>query len=133
MRDIKFRVYDKQSNEMIYLESPTFDNGLWFKSDKHIDSNDIVIMQYTGLKDCEGKDISEGDVVEIEFDDYYSNNHFTVDGDSKHTGYIVFDSFGFFVKFPDCCFMCVSDIYEYGFNIKILGNIHQNPELMEKK
>lgn len=44
MKELKFRVYDKQSNEMIYLERPsTYDNGLWFKSDKHIDSNDIVI------------------------------------------------------------------------------------------
>lgn len=135
MKEIKFRVYDKQSNEMIYLEPPlTYDNGLWFKSDKHIDSEDIVIMQFTGLTDCEGKEIFEGDIIEVEFDDYYSNNYFTIDENEKCIGEIVFDYFGYYIKFPDMCFMPINDVVDYDFNIyyKILGNIHQNSELLVK-
>ena len=146
MKELKFRVYDKQSNEMIYLERPsTYDNGLWFKSDKHIDSNDIVIMQFTGLKDStqfqeltkeehenwlkdnqieewKGKEIFEGDIVDVEFDE-----------DPKKIGRVVFESFGFFVKFENSGTISILDIYGYDFNIKILGNIHQNSELLEKK
>ena len=144
MKDIKFRAYDKQSNEMIYLEpSSTYDNGLWFKSDKHIDSEDIVIMQYTGLKDTtqfneltkeeqkdwlkdnkiedwKGKEIFEGHIVEIEFDEDY-----------RQIGEVVFECFGFSVNLVDTRSIPISYIYGHDFNLKILGDIYQNPELLE--
>lgn len=118
MKDIKFRVYDKQSNEMIYLESPsTYDNGLWFKSDKHIDSEDIVIMQFTGLTDCEGKEIFEGDIIKNKIYDFCLK----VCWDNNYCGFSLVNK-----KF-------VSSLLDYEPNIyyKIVGNIHQNSELLE--
>ena len=54
MREIKFRAWD--DGNMYYFAV------YWI--DKY--SEDTIIMQYTGLKDRSGKEIYEGDIVEIE-------------------------------------------------------------------
>lgn len=70
------------------------------------------IMQYTGLKDVNGKEIYEGDIV-----DYYK------------------DELGV-VKFVSGCFVIDSKNYMDNFlelmgHIKVIGNIYENPELLK--
>lgn len=127
MREIKFRVYDKQSNQMIYLDTPkTFDNGLWFQSEQHIDSNDIVIMQYTGLKDVDEKEIYENDIVEgyvyIFSTDFAGNDRH---GKTLKKGYVYYDleTLSFNINFDDS----IDFLTEFE-NIKIIGNIYENKE-----
>ena len=58
MREIKFRFWDSDFNEMVYI-----DDFYFFEEHGIHNSNDIQLMQFTGLHDKNGKEIYEGDIL----------------------------------------------------------------------
>ena len=63
MREIKFRVFCKDTDEM-FADIPLENISYWCdKGDNILDTEGNVIMQYTGLKDVNGKEVYEGDIL----------------------------------------------------------------------
>lgn len=123
MREIKFRAwvkghmaYSSSVFEMMFQDGHYFYHGGESHAPK---AEDVAIMQYTGLKDCNGVEIYEGDIIEVE--DYYNNSEksgiFAVSWYDRHSGW----------RFNTCVAFHDFYISEY----KVIGNIYENPELLE--
>ena len=124
MRDIKFRVWDNDLEIMFYSDTDIFitfsDDGICigYEIDDEIDDYDL--MQYTGVKDKNGREIYEGDIVE------YKNEYHVIEWDDCK-----FMAKGFYCSSQDT----PDDFFsEFAYtNCKVIGNIYENSELLEKK
>lgn len=107
MREIKFRAWDETIKAMdVHLGLIT--SNLYYDEVMKIKS----LMQYTGLKDKTGREIYEGDIVENKY---------------RHK-----------IKFITGCF-CLEDkygstspLFESHKAMTVIGNIYENPELLNK-
>jgi len=124
-RAIKFRAWDlinKKWIELCYLEINN--DKVDYVHDKYGDDwniNNCVLMQFTGFQDDDGKEICEGDIVNYSL----CTNEYT--GDYEYDkGIVTFDS--------ECGYWRIADEVFYGTeSIQIIGNIYENPELLENK
>lgn len=119
----KFRAWDKKEEEMIYCsEEYPFTFPL-------LDAEDLILMQSTGLRDKKGELIFEGDIVNIKHPkdkggDFW-NTHGIVYWDDANLQFIHSH-----LQVKKSCgrpFKAFWEVADY----KILGNIYQNPELLE--
>lgn len=126
----KFRAYDSGSLSRMYRPDEVMvgDSNIWIIDEDSVAgdwivNNDIHLMQSTGLKDKNGKEIFEGDVLAIETDEGVTN--LKVFWDEKHALFM-FESKKYNEK--DLLAELVED-NTYPF--EIIGNIYENPELLE--
>ena len=121
MREIKFRAWDKHTKRMWqWDEHNAFSTGRgsikeWFTD------QDLCIMQFTGLKDKNGKEVYEGDVITC-----YAVQRETHDAIEKHEKIEVKYSDGYFYPFGYNC-----GWRSYVDDIEVIGNIYENPELLK--
>lgn len=149
----KFRAWHKTWEEMGKVKRIRFDDegnvttvlfeGKILGVDTHAD--EIELMQSTGLKDKNGKEIFEGDILKFndEWADYCYEGY--VDGSVEGINFVevvrgeACFEFGK-TKYPESSlFILMEDehlnfkdfIKSEDFEFEILGNIYENPELLE--
>ena len=124
MREIKFRA--KHGKEWVYgdlhllSKMPHIHTDPFTKKSINIET----IGQYTGLKDKNGKEVYEGDIVK------------SIGG---KIGYVVFlaQEMGYVVVWDNCDTRLGhrnrGGGYGYDLSIEVIGNIYDNPELINKE
>jgi len=120
---LRFRAWDKETKTM---------NGMaeiYRNRNQEIElrprDEDIILMQSTGLKDKNGKEIFEGDVIAIEVDDTGMPINARVFQNSK-IGVLMFHVFEDNEDVP-----MVELLEDNSVAFEIIGNIYENPELLE--
>ena len=123
MREIKFRAWDKEAKKMIepfWLKSlvvnycDEFNYSSIHEDDLFLASqNELEFMQYTGLKDKNGKEIYEDDIVSGGEKIYSIGFHlgtFTLNNEKGEVGI---------------------GLVQTETSLEVIGNIYENPELLK--
>lgn len=122
MRPIKFRAF---------LNSKYYENPRMLSWEELLEQHDAIdmfqrdlmtLMQYTGLHDKNGREIYEGDIVHA-YDQEPNRDEPDYRG-SEDTG---------IVEFHGSMFMLDDIVLDYPPILEIIGNIFENPELLEDK
>ena len=136
-REIKFRGKRLDNGEWVYGCLTRYSDAMSYITVDLIEGEvyevcSATVGQFTGLQDKNDVEIYGGDVVKVRI----KNEYFTaVVSYSKHRGCYVFGQ-----KHPQICYYSLDDIIEdakmritSSYNIEGIGNIQDNPELLNEE
>ena len=115
MRELKFRAWYKSEKKMIYNIQNEFEERIELGMDcfsDYLNNDDFIVEQYTGIKDKNGKEIYEGDIVSKHNSDtkgvvkQVKDGQWAIYWDNVPDGYYVL------FKYSDWC--------------EVVGNIHED-------
>ena len=133
MREIKFRAWKHSSKKMYFVT-----NMIWKEDWIGVNSTDSIginyvdnhcpneyeLMQYTGLKDKNGVEIYEGDILQ------HSYKPIGKTEPNVRIFKVVFGD-GAFQQYEPGDAENALDIWYEWFELEIIGNIYENPELLK--
>lgn len=136
MRELRFRAWDKIGKRMGEVNYIKYSNvqynqvsarfkqnektvDEWFAYGDKDGCDNIILMQYTGLKDKNGKEIYEGDILN------YDNGIGVI-------GTVIWHGDGFAMKVLGAGMASNKTLYNSLEDIEIIGNIYSNPELLKE-
>ena len=130
MERFKFRGWDKTESEWVDIKNIRLDgNDIWYvmtqdEFEKDIDPpffperDQLVLMQYTGLKDRNGVEIYEDDILE------FADKNFLVIWEDYRFNLKNF--YEFYLDYP-------TEAFSESLQFKVVGNIHEHPHLIEEE
>ncbi len=125
MREIKFRAWSRGRKEMAEVESIHFKGNAVYLISKYLrlvaNLDETELMQFTGQKDMNGKEVFEEDILKLENRDFgivqYNNLNCNY--------YIQLINYHFNVAID------FKKVFSYQSKVEIIGNKYENPELLE--
>lgn len=124
MNNLKFRVWDKNLQILGTVSNIDFEHEevtFYIDDEEELDTcqllKDVEIMQSTGLKDKNGKEIYEGDIVRNTHTGSVGRVHWCV----HNTGFF------YYVEKDKKDYT----VFRAKYNLEVIGNIYENRELLE--
>lgn len=125
MREIKFRAWSSVRKEMAEVEIIHFKGNAVYLISKYLrlvaNLDETELMQFTGQKDMNGKEVFEEDILKLENGDFgivqYNNLNCNY--------YIQLINYHFNVAID------FKKVFSYQSKVEIIGNKYENPELLE--
>ena len=139
-REIKFRAWDKDSKKMIKGDEPygkyneelgvsldgevlTLDFETYYPSIGF--SNDVEIMQFTGLKDKNEVQIYQGDIIAVNYGKEDDINPADVNTNIEYYE-VIFENGMYGAEGGESLYHYINN-----YEVEVIGNIYQNPELIK--